>query len=412
MRTHRTVVLGASFLFAIAACATPPHPMPSLSAAAGAAATSAPPPESASAPPPPTDILAPPGWRSLGTPEVLEAGIVRAIASTLTGFVAVGCSGAARAVAECSAPAVWTSVDGVAWTPPIDLPLLPGELPRVATAALATDGGVIVAGEVGRGDRIHVAVWLASDGRTFERAPDGVSFVDASIGNLVDLNGSLVAVGSGAYTHYSGFKAWRSEDGITWTPTANGATDDYAPGGVVGIEGGVVAWGDTCSVCVPETAIWRSADGITWTGARRELEGEFAHATALSVTHAGLAAFGTTGVDPASPAAWSLPNGASAWQAGVPPPQPERTTIRTHLLVGHGDVLVGTSYSGDSPTALIWLRGPDDVAWPQPIAAPGVSVVTVLQHPDRPAELILVGEVDRNGRQVLALWSGSVDWAP
>jgi len=304
------------------------------------------------------------------------------------------------------------SVDGVAWTPPIDLPLLPGELPRIATAALAIDGGVVVAGEVGRGDRIHVAVWFAPDGQIFERVPDDASFADASIVELLDVNGSLVAIGAGAYTHYSGFKAWRSDDGTTWTLTARGATDDSAPYGAVGIEGGVVAWGATCSVCVPETAFWRSADGITWTGARRELEGEFAHATALGVTHAGLVAFGTTGVDPAPPAAWSLPNGAGAWQADDPPPQPEHTTIRTHLLVGHGAVLAGTSYADDSQTGLIWLRGPDDAAWREPVTAPVVSVVTLLQDPDRPAELILVGQVDRNGRQVLALWSGSVDWAP
>ncbi|HEU0236471.1 MAG TPA: hypothetical protein VFR14_08535 [Candidatus Limnocylindrales bacterium] len=289
---------------------------------------------------------------------------------------------------------------------------MPGELPRAATAAVAWEGGLVVAGEVGRADRIHVAVWIASDGRTFQRAPDDVSFVDAAIVKLLAVNGGIVAVGTGAFAEYSGFRAWRSTDGVRWTSTARNVADEAGPDGVEVIDGGFLAWGRTCSVCVPETAFWRSLEGATWSDARREINGNFAHATELGVTHAGLVAFGTTGVDPASPAAWVMPNGAGAWQADEPPPQPERTRIRTHLLVGHGEVLAGTSYSGDSPTGLIWLRRPDDVAWPQPITAPDLSVATVLQDPHRPAELILVGEVERNGRLVVTLWSGSVDWAP
>jgi len=398
MRTHVAALVMISAL--AVGCAGPSVP----SSAPSGSPSSAPTDE-------PTPTLAPDptfDWRAIGEPAAFRGASVRFVAVG-SGFVAVGCVPGPE---TCLAPAIWTSADGVDWSGPTEMPLLPRELPRAATAAVAWEGGLVVAGEVGRGDRIHVALWFASDGQIFERVPDDASFADASIVELLDVNGSLVAIGAGAYTHYSGFKAWRSDDGTTWTLTARGATDDSAPYGAVGIEGGVVAWGATCSVCVPETAFWRSADGITWTGARRELEGEFAHATALGVTHAGLVAFGTTGVDPAPPAAWSLPNGAGAWQADDPPPQPEHTTIRTHLLVGHGAVLAGTSYADDSQTGLIWLRGPDDAAWREPVTAPVVSVVTLLQDPDRPAELILVGQVDRNGRQVLALWSGSVDWAP
>ena len=131
------------------------------------------------------------------------------------------------------------------------------------------------------------------------------------------------------------------------------------------------------------------------------------------MTHAGLVAFGTVGVDPVSPAAWFLANGAAAWQADEPPPQPERTTISTHLVVGHGAALAGTSYAGDSPTGLVWLRGPGDAAWRSPLTAPGVRVLTVLQDPGRPAELVLAERVPRDERRAtVALWSGSVDWAP
>jgi hypothetical protein len=408
MRTHIAALAMISVL--ALACASPsvPGSAPVPSSALSGPSTSAPTDE-------PTPTLQPDqtfDWRPIGEPVAFRGASVRFVAVG-SGFVAVGC---VLGLEICDAPAIWTSLDGRDWSGPTELPLLPGELPGPATAAVAWQSGLVVAGHVGRGDRFHVALWFAPDGQTFERVPDDASFADASIVEVLELNGSLVAVGSGLQLHYSGFKAWRSEDGFTWTytdegATGEGATGDYVPSGAVGIEGGVVAWG-ACSICVPETAFWRSVDGITWTGARRELEGEFAHATALGVTHAGLVAFGTTGVDPTSPTAWSLPNGAGAWQADDPPPQPERTTITTHVLVGHGAVLAGTSHASDSQTGLIWLRGPDDVAWREPITAPGVSVVTLLQDPDRPADIILVGQVDRNGRQVLAVWSGSVDWAP
>jgi len=391
------------------ACAGPPGPSSAPSTAPSAAPTGSPPPARTDTPTP-TPVPEPTfGWRAIGEPVVFRDAQVNTIVTVDSGFVAVGCT---IGVDTCRAPVVWFSSDGVDWSRPTELPLLPGESPRAATAAMATRDGFFVAGEVGRGDRIHAALWVASDGETFERIPDDPSFADASIGQLLLVNGSLVAVGSGAYTHYSGFRAWRSEDGITWIATARGPTDDSVPGGVVGFDGGVVAWGDTCSVCVPETAFWRSADGASWSDARRELDGEFAHATALGVTHAGLVAFGSVGVDLASPAAWFLANGAVAWQADEPPTQPESTRISRHLLVGHGAVLAGTNYAGDSPTGFVWLRGPGDAAWRPPLRAPGVWVVTVLQDPGRPAELVLVGLVGRDGRQAVALWSGSVDWAP
>jgi hypothetical protein len=391
------------------ACAGPPAPSGARSIAPSAASTGSPPPAGTDAPtltPVPDPTFR---WRAIGEPVVFRDAHVNAIAPIDAGFVAVGCT---LGVDTCRAPVVWFSADGVDWSPPTELPLQPGETPRAATAAVATDDGLVVAGEVGRGDRIHAALWVASDGEPFGRIPDDPSFADASIGHLLLVNGSLLAVGSGAYTHYSGFRAWRSEDGIAWIATARGLNDESWPHGAVGIDGGVVAWGDTCSVCVPDTAFWRSADGLTWTEARRELDGASAHATTIGITHDGLVAFGTVGVDPAIPAAWSLANGSAAWQADEPPPQPAGATISTHVVVGHGTLLAGTSYAADSPTGLVWLRGPGDAAWRPPLRAPGVWVRTVLQDPDRPAEPILVGEVSRDGRQAISLWSGSVDWAP
>jgi hypothetical protein len=349
-------------------------------------------------------------WQPIGEPAPFRAGTIRRILTVRTGFVAVGCTGL---VDECAAPAIWTSVDGLAWSAPTTLPMLPGETARSATAAVVVSGAIVIGGEVGRADRIRAALWVAAAaGGPFERVPDVPSFGDGSVGHLLAVAGGLVAVGSDAYMEYAGFRAWHSVDGLAWVPTVPQWDDQASPTGVVGVEGGLVAWGPTCSVCPAETAFWRSADGSSWSDGRRELDGEFAFASTIGVTDGGLVAFGTIGVDPTNPAAWSLANGTERWVPIDPPPQPGRVSVRSHLAVGHGAVLAGTSLAGDRPTGLIWLSGPGETGWRPPMALPGVAVMGMLRDPTRPERLILVGETLTGDRPSVGLWVGSVDWAP
>jgi hypothetical protein len=411
MRVRLPIAVAATLLVAGAAgCAGPPASTPG-SSSASPRSTSSP---VATASPIGTDAptTTPPsagGWQPIGEPPTFRAGTIRRIVPVATGFVAVGCTGAAD---ECGAPAIWTSVDGLAWSTPIELPLLPGDLPRSATAAVVAPGAVVVGGEVGRADRVHAALWVAAGGGAFERIADDPSFADGSVGHLLSLGDGLVAIGSDAYMEYTGFRAWRSNDGLAWFSTVPESDDQASPNGVVGVEGGLVAWGPTCSVCPAETAFWRSADGASWSAGRRELDGEFSYASTLGVTDAGLVAFGTTGVDPTAPAAWFLANGTERWVPVDPPPQPERTSIRFHLVVGHGAVLAGTSLTEDRPTGLVWLSGPGETGWRPPMALPGVRVMGVLQDPTRLERLILVGETEAADRPSVGLWVGTVDWAP
>jgi hypothetical protein len=341
-------------------------------------------------------------------PPALRAATIEDVVAVDTGFIAVGCTGT---IATCEAPAIWTSGDGLAWSSPIELPVRPGEIPRSANSAAMLAGTVVVGGAVGTGDRIRAALWVAAEGGAFERIPDLASFADASVRILQPVDGGLIALGSQAYTEYVGFRAWSSSDGRSWAPTAPESSDEAMPLGVVLADGGIVAWGPTCGVCPAETAFWRSAVGGAWTEPRREIDGAFAYVTTIGVAETGLLAFGTIGIDPPAPAAWFSAKGSAAWEPMEPPPQPDRTSIRSHLAVGGGAVLAGTTLVGDRPTGLVWVSRPGEVDWRLTATLADFTVIGLRQDPTRPERILLVGQ--RGVEQpTLAIWSGSVDWIP
>jgi hypothetical protein len=347
-------------------------------------------------------------WQALELPPELRDATIEDVVAVDTGFIAVGCIGT---LATCEAPAIWTSGDGLAWSPPIELPVRPDEIPRPANSAAVLAGTVVVGGTVGTGDRTNAALWIAVDGGAFERIPDLPSFTDASVRNLRRVDGGLVALGSQAYMDYFGFRPWYSSDGRSWAPAAAESSDVATPTGMIVADDGIVAWGPTCSVCPAETAFWRSADGETWTEARHEIEGDFAFVTALGATEAGLLAFGTIGVDPPAPAAWFSAKGSAGWDPTEPPPQPDRTSIRSHLAVGGGAVLAGTTLVGDQPTGLVWFSRPGEADWRLTATLADFTVIGLRQDPARPERILLVGQSGLE-KPTLAIWSGSVDWIP
>ena len=347
-------------------------------------------------------------WQAVEVPPALRAATIEDVVAVDTGFIAVGCIGT---IATCDAPAIWTSGDGLAWSSPIELPVRPGEIPRPANSAAVLAGTVVVGGAVGTGDRINAALWVAADGGAFERIPDLASSADASVRILRRVDSGLVALGSQAYMEYSGFRAWYSSDGRSWAPAAPESSDEPTPYGVVLADDGIVAWGPTCGVCPPETAFWRSAVGETWTEPRREIDGAFAYVTTIGVAETGLLAFGTIGIDPPAPAAWFSAKGTAAWEPMEPPPQPDRTSIRSHLAVGGGAVLAGTTLVGDRRTGLVWFSRPGEVDWRLTATLADFTVIGLRQDPVRPERILLVGQSGVE-QPTLAIWSGSVDWIP
>ena len=232
---------------------------------------------------------------------------------------------------------------------------------------------------------------------------------------MTTVGARFVAVGSDAYMEYFGFRAWSSDDGRAWVTRVAPVSESAFPYELLALQSGLVAWGSACGVCPTESAWWRSEDGLAWTATGNELPGYKAYATAVGESQRGLVAFGTTGVDPVKPAAWSLADGADRWEPVQPPAQPEGTFISHYLLVGDVAVLAATS-SGNplsptaSPTGLVWLAGPGE-DWRPAIQLPGIQVIGLLQDPARVDRVVVVGRPS-HGDPERFLWTGTVELAP
>jgi hypothetical protein len=315
---------------------------------------------------------------------------------------------------DCDVPATWHATDGIAWSEPIILPMAAGEIAGVATTAVETSAGIVVGGNVRLGDdRIHAALWLASDARSFERIADDPALEDASVVALATFRDRVIAIGAGAFMEPGGFRAWSSDDGRTWADATPALKGEPFPTGLLARADGLVAWGPTCSVCPPSTAWWVSADGSRWEEKAVDLGGRFANVTIVAEVEGGLVAFGTLGGgdDPVTPAGWFLPSDAEQWVTAVAPPAPTPGTVDRFLLVGHGSVLAGTAWSQPAYRGLVWYQAPGDPSWRQAAQMPGIEVVALLQDPVALERLIVVGRESAGTGQTV-IWSGTVDWAP
>jgi len=401
MSPRSLATLGATLLvLAASGCSAPAGP--SLAPSKAVSSASAP---AAS----PTNLPgAVEGWTFIGEPASFRASTIDRIMRIDSEFVAMGCTG----LLECRAPAIWRSADGVDWAEPTVLPLFAGEVARSAKAVMSFRGGLVVGGEVGRGDRIQAAFWLVAAGGEPERVEDAPSFADSSVVDLLAVGDRVLALGTGAFMEYSGFKAWHSDDGVTWMPAVIPPAESAYPTAGLVLADGILAWGPTCGVCPPETAFWRSADGVEWQDARQEIRGDFAYVTAIGTTDAGLVAFGTTGIDPPRPAAWLLEDGTDEWVPRPAPPQSGSARIQAHISVGGGALVAGTSLSGNKPTALIWLAGPGEAEWRPPVSLPGVEVLGAFLDPLVPDQVLVAGRMSVGNQVVVGLWRGSVDWSP
>jgi len=356
------------------------------------------------------------GWRTTPDPAGFRISQVEQVITVPGGFVAVGCTSPSGP--ECGLPAVWTSADAVAWSGPNVLPAFEdrSETFGVALTAAILPTGLAVGGFVTIGDRPHAAFWFSPDNRIFERVADDASFPDAAVLEMTTAGDRFVAGGSDAYMEFSGFRAWSSDDGRAWVAagsTVSAETDGAFPVGLLALKSGLVAWGPTCGVCPPETAWWHSDDGLAWTATGLELGSRrFAYATAVGEGSGGLAAFGTTGVDPALPAAWMLDDGSERSEPTEPPAQPEGTPIRHYLLVDDAVVLAATSSRNPSnPIGLIWLFGEADESWCPAIELPGAEVIALLRDPVRVDSFVVVGR-SPDGDSERFLWTGTVDLTP
>jgi hypothetical protein len=287
----------------------------------------------------------------------------------------------------------------------------------MVAAAVASRIGTLAAGNVRQGDKSEASIWLLGANGWAQITPQSAS--DSTITALLATDNRVIAVGSGAFTHFGGFRGWWSVDGTTWQ-AAPSITDDQGgyPTDLLPVDGALLAWGTACGdVCpVLPSAWWITADGTAWQPVEppRGLAG--ANVTGIGRTEGGFVAFGSIGApEPLQPAAWVADETAADWRLVEPLAQPDATTVGYHLLVGHGSVAagVGPPLPGrEQQTGLVWLRGPGDSTWRAPVEIPDMEVVGLIQHPEQLNRIIVIGRTFEGLQERLVNWTGLVDWAP
>lgn len=183
--------------------------------------------------------------------------------------------------------AVWTSLDGLAWTRvPHDEDVFGGDGLQAAGGVTYGDFGFVAVGydvDLNQGVDFDLAVWVSPDGVSWSRIPHDESVFG---GTGWQGPGPVIAVGSGlvvlGYDEDEGpydVAIWISTDGTEW---ARVASDSEALGGegeqliqsVIGTDAGLVAGGrDGANGVDEDAAIWISPDGLTWTQLEDEVFG-------------------------------------------------------------------------------------------------------------------------------------------
>ena len=196
----------------------------------------------------------------------LEGGSMYSVVKGGPGFVAVGSWNGVSTEgvgildeAEYEVAAVWTSIDGIAWTRVPHTPVFAavGRNVVIWDVTAAGPGLVAVGAEEGVGG-IRAAVWTSPDGLAWSRmSPEASAFTDGAMDHIIAGGPGLVAWGS---------HIWVSDDGITWERAS--VPDGFHQADITVGGPGLVAVGGTLR---PErdafdTMVWTSADGLSWEG--------------------------------------------------------------------------------------------------------------------------------------------------
>jgi len=189
---------------------------------------------------------------------------MRGVTAGGPGVVAVGFD------QDLGAAAVWTSVDGIAWTRvPHSEAVFGGPANQDMSAVVAGGPGLVAVGEDFYGGDVDAAVWTSVDGMTWTRVPHNESvfggpgnqqMLDVAVGGP-----GLIAVG---YDNPSGDRdaaVWTSVDGLTWTRVPH----DEATFGGVQIETMNAIAVNASGLAVAAGTQWDSAaydyDAAAWT---------------------------------------------------------------------------------------------------------------------------------------------------
>ncbi len=169
------------------------------------------------------------------------------IATTPTGLVAVGQSGAPG---PTGVPTLWSSPDGEAWSS-----MTLGDVGRPVRVAVGSDGSIAVGGNLAQADGATAPVtWTLHDGIVASASLDGLA---AAPSGVIDLRWTPVGFAIGVIQNIDGGQAasvWTSPDGTSWTRSLDVTSGTITTLGVLGSQ--VIAFG--------ADRLWQTLDGWTW----------------------------------------------------------------------------------------------------------------------------------------------------
>lgn len=290
---------------------------------------------------------------------------------------------------ELSDAAVWTSPDGITWSPVDDqAEALGGAGSQRIETVIAAGPGFVAVGS----DETDGAVWTSTDGRAWSRVPDPDGVLggpgDQRIEDIVARPGGLVAVGGDSDETQGDIAVWLSSNGLDWTRVP---TDEALAPGTGQIALGVAAGGPgLVMVGLAEyrdssvAAVWTSPDGLAWTRVPHDgsvFGGENGSAmTAVSAWDRGLVAVGQDNAFDGSPdaAAWFSLDGLTWSKApydfdtfgGLFAPYDSQYML--DVTVGD-DLIVGVGVEGpfSEARAAIWAAATSDTLVAVGLPVPG-----------------------------------------
>jgi hypothetical protein len=357
--------------------------------------------------------------------ELFGAGsVVYSVVASDSMFVAVGTDagnacqpGSCGATREGSA-AVWTSVDGSAWTRvPHTESVFGGPGGQEMWDVAAWEGGFVAVGVdtqipdpvISEHPPQIAAVWTSPDGVSWSRVQHDVSVFGGSgrqeMWSVAASELGLVAVGFDEEGPMNGSAEnqaiWVSRDGAAWT--------QVPPGFVAGIMHEVAATA-TGFIGVGDSngaAVWTSPDGVSWTlvsGGPVDVDGT--HMTSVAVSDS---AYVATGADADRRAAmWTSADGET-WTRRVSDPNSFASNVEQGLDIAEspaGIVAVGNNYpntrSEQPAESAIWIS-PNPEAWsriPEDDALFADALIQAVAVSD--AAVVVAG----SDRERAAIWVG------
>jgi hypothetical protein len=246
-------------------------------------------------------------------------------------------------------PVVFSSPDGVTWTPRTALTNLAGSGAQFLGVA-AGPGGYLVVGRQGTGKQAYASLWWSADMKNWTNGGSS-GYTNSFAATAVAVGGGFVAAGSQADCH----TVWTSTDGQHWTvhdiARPSGAQTATLRSIAASQAGRFVAAGYATSGGAALPIVVTSADGgahITQTvlGTPR---GDQATVTAVTATSDGFTAVGVAGpANARRPVEWTSTDGVT-WSA--PTQVTGAGAAQITALTDTGTMVTGTA-QGTSPSVL------------------------------------------------------------